>query len=219
MKTHLYLLFYISILFSSCQFFNKENADDIPAEVSEDVLQAQRYSYKKDLLKKANVLFDAKTEQVEVKIHNVINYTIIDDANSNVGDGFIYYIIDLSVDNFSNSPFDIQKFTSSCHLTNEDPTFAYANVAYVLKMYSLQTDSLESDVSYLKNFLSDEMPAKQIYRGKVFAYEVSKQDKNALFFHFTINGKEFHYQIKEKNFSVSAEETDETAVEPDIKQN
>lgn len=219
MKTHLYLLFYISIFFSSCQFFNKENADDIPAEVSEDVLQAQRYSYKKDLLKKANVLFDAKTEQVEVKIHNVINYTIIDDANSNIGDGFIYYIIDLSVDNFSNSSFDIQKFTSSCHLTNEDPTFAYANVAYVLKMYSLQTDSLETDVSYLKNFLSDEMPPKQIYRGKVFAYEVSKQDKNALFFHFTINGKEFHYQIKEKNFSVSAEETDETAVEPDIKQN
>ncbi|MBK6273571.1 MAG: hypothetical protein IPF58_02245 [Saprospirales bacterium] len=70
MKTHLYLLFYISILFSSCQFFNKENADDIPAEVSEDVLQAQRYSYKKDLLKKANVLFDAKTEQVEVKIQS-----------------------------------------------------------------------------------------------------------------------------------------------------
>lgn len=206
MNNLLYILFSVSILFTSCELFNKENPDEIPAEVSDDVLQTQRYAYKKDLLKKENVLFDAKTDQVEVKIHNVINYTIIDDASSNVGDGFIYYIIDLSVDNFSNSPFDIQKFTSSCHLTNEDPKFAYSNVAYVLKMYSLQKDSLEADVNYLKNFFSDDMPAKQIYRGKVFAYEVSKQDKNALFFHFAINDKPFEYQIKQKDYSPTVEQ-------------
>ncbi|MFN8283526.1 MAG: hypothetical protein U0U67_09950 [Chitinophagales bacterium] len=214
MKKHFYLLFSISVLFTSCSFFNKETPDDIPAEVSEDVLQAQRYAYKKDLLKKEKSLFDAKSEQVEVKIHNVITYNIIDDANANIGDGFIYYIVDLSVDNFSNTPFDIQKFTSSCHLTNEDPKFAYANVAYILKMYSLQTDSLETDVNYLKNFLSDEMPPKQIYRGKVFAYEVSKQDKNALFFHFTINGKEFVYKVKDKDYSASAETNDELVALP-----
>jgi hypothetical protein len=214
MKRFFYTLFFITLFLNSCQLFNKENPDDIPAEVSEDVLQAQRYSYKKDLLRKEKSVFDAKTDQVEVKIHNVINYNIIDDANSNVGEGFTYYIIDLSVDNFSNAPFDILKFTSSCHLTNEDPKFAYSNVAYVLKMYSLQTDSLETDVNYLKNFLSDEMPPKQIYRGKVFAYEVSKQDKNALFFHFTINGKEFQYKIKEKDFSSSAEPVEAPTAEP-----
>lgn len=58
------------------------------------------------------------------------------------------------------------------------------------------------------------MPPKQIYRGKVFAYEVSKQDKNALFFHFTINGKEFVYKVKDKDYSASAETNDELVALP-----
>ncbi|MBK6273572.1 MAG: hypothetical protein IPF58_02250 [Saprospirales bacterium] len=65
-------------------------------------------------------------------------------------------------------------------------------------MYSLQTDSLETDVSYLKNFLSDEMPPKQIYRGKLFAYEVSKQDKNAFDFHFQNQRQNFNSKLKKK---------------------
>lgn len=202
MKKYFYLLISISVLFTSCQFFKNEVADEMPKEISQEELAVQRYKAKKDLLTKTPKLFQTKTSTVDVSINNVIPYSIIDDPNSNIGDGFIYYILDIAIDNHSNEPFDIRNFIASCHLTNEDPTKAYANVGYVLKMYSLQTDSLENDETYLKRFYKDELAAKDVIKGKVFAYEVSKDDKSELIFHYKINEQNYKHSIREKQFSI-----------------
>ena len=58
-------------------------------------------------------------------------------------------------------------------------------------MYYLQSDSSEIDMEYTKRFYSDIMPAKEFYRTKLFAFEVSKEAKDPLFFHYSIGSQKF----------------------------
>jgi hypothetical protein len=64
-------------------------------------------------------------------------------------------------------------------------------------MYYLQSDSSEIDMEYTKRFYSDIMPAKEFYRTKLFAFEVSKEAKDPLFFHYSIGSQKFTYKVRD----------------------
>lgn len=190
-----------SMIFVSCDFFKTkdENYIEIPEGITDEQLQEQRYTHKRDLSYKEKFLHQSKADSAIVTIYNVINYQVKDETE-NISDGYTYYIFDLSVDNFTNQPFHIAGFTKSCYLSNSDPKFAYSNVGYALKMYFLQSDSSEADMPYLNKFFQDVMPPKEFYRTKLFAYEVSMQDKEPLIFHYRIGNQKFEYQIRGKQY-------------------
>jgi hypothetical protein len=202
MKKSVFILLAAGCFFlSSCDFFKTkdENYIEIPEGITDEQLQEQRYTYKRDISYKEKFLHQSKADSAVVTIYNVINYQVKDETE-NISDGFSYYIFDLSVDNFTGQPFNIAGFTRSCYLSNSDATFAYSNVGYALKMYFLQSDSTELDMPYLSKFFQETMPAKEFYRTKIFAYEVSKQDKEPLIFHYRIGNQKFEYQIRAKQY-------------------
>jgi hypothetical protein len=175
-----------------------ETKIEIP-EGTEEQLQEQRYQYKHSNAYKEQFLHQEKTPDVLVTLFNVINYQIKDESG-NIGEGYNYYIIDLGIDNFNTKPFPIAAFTKSCHLTTSDPTYLFSNVGFALKMYSLQTDSSEMDLSYVKRFYQDTMPGKEFYRAKLFAYEVSKEEKDALYFRYTVGNQKYEYKVRDKQY-------------------
>jgi hypothetical protein len=67
-------------------------------------------------------------------------------------------------------------------------------------MYHLQSDSAQIDMEYIKRFYEPTMPAKQFYRGKLFCYEVSKEDKEPLFFRYKIGEQTYEYKVRDKRY-------------------
>src|SRR4051812_4869360 len=118
MKKFCYLFPLILLSLNACKYFSHdENEINIPENVTEEQLQAQRYKYKRDNAYKQQFVQQEKTESAIITLFNVIPYQIKDEAATNIGEGFTYYIIDLGVDNFTDKPFNIGTFTKSCHLT------------------------------------------------------------------------------------------------------
>ena len=193
------ILFIILITLSTtaCKFFEEEDSNKItiPEGITEEQLENTRYNYKRDNAYKEKPIYQNKTESVTISIFNIINYQIKDEI-ANVGDGYNYYIFDISVDNPTTNDFNIGAFTKSCYLGNEQANYAYSNVGFALKMYHLQSDSSQIDMNYISKFYEPKMPRKQFYRGKLFCYEVSKEDKGALFFRYKIDGKEYEYKVR-----------------------
>lgn len=197
MKNKFIYLLIILMLTISCEFFREtENELQIPKEIPQDQLQETRYNFKKDKSYKEKYLTQNKSDSAIITIYNIINYEIKDDGTS-IGEGFKYYIFDISVDNFTNQPFSIGAFTRSCHLTNEDPTYLYSNVGFALKMYHLQSDSTQINMEYTNRFYADTMEPKEFYRTKLFAYEISIDDKNPLIFHYRIGNQKFEYKVRD----------------------
>jgi hypothetical protein len=202
MKKHtLIFILFITFATSACQFLKLDdpNKIDIPQGVTEEELQDARYKYKRDLSYKEKHIYQNKTTDATITIYNVINYQIKDEI-ANVGDGFEYLIFDISVDNPTNNTFNISDFSKSCYLGNSTPNFAYSNVGFALKMYHLQSDSAQIDMEYIKRFYEPTMPAKQFYRGKLFCYEVSKEDKEPLFFRYKIGEQTYEYKVRDKRY-------------------
>jgi hypothetical protein len=201
MNKYAYLLpLMLMLLSSSCKYFGKdENEILIPEGTTQEQLQEQRYAFKHDKAYKEQFLHQEKTDSALITIFNVIPYQIKDET-ANVGEGFDYYIIDIGVDNFTKHPFPIASFTKSCHLTTSDTSYRFSNIGFALKMHSLQTDSSEMDLSYITKFYQLEMPAKELYRVKLFAYEVSKEEKDALIFHYKVGNQKYEYKIRDKQY-------------------
>lgn len=190
----------VLLLFSSCKFFEKnENEIHIPEGITQQQLQEQRYQYKTQNAYKEDFIQQDKTDSVTVTVFNAIDYQMKDDGTS-IGEGYDYYIMDIGVDNVSEHPFKIGAFTKSCHLTTSDPKYLFSNVSFALKMYFLQSDSSEIDMSYIKKFYLDTMSPKDFYRAKIFAYEVSKEEKDALFFHYSIGNQKFEVKVRDKQY-------------------
>ncbi len=193
-------LFICFITFTTgCEFFKKEdpNKIEIPEGVTQEQLQDARYKFKRDKSYNQKYLYQNKTDSAIITIYNVITYNIKDDDGSNIGEGYNYYIFDISVDNPNKQPFNIGSFTKRCYLTNQNPAYLYSNVSFALKMYYLQSDSSEIDMEYTKRFYSDIMPEKEFYRTKLFAFEVSKDDKDPLFFHYSIGNQKFEFKVRD----------------------
>ncbi|MFN8297178.1 MAG: hypothetical protein U0T69_13350 [Chitinophagales bacterium] len=181
---------------SSCDFFNnKQDKIEIPEGVTEEQLAEQRYTFKRDNAYKEKFIYQNKTDSATISIFNVIRYEMKDDGTS-IGEGYEYFIFDIAIDNYTKYPFHIGSFTKSCHLSNSNPDFAYSNVGFALKMYHLQADSAQIDMEYTKRFYIDTMPAKEFYRTKLFAFEVSKEDKEPLFFRYKIGNQKYEYQVR-----------------------
>lgn len=193
----LFILF-VSLANTACKFLEKEDVTkvDIPEGITEEQLENTRYTYKRDNAYKEKPIYQNKTESVIISIFNVINYQIKDEI-ANVGEGYSYYIFDISIDNPTTEEFNIGAFTKSCYLGNNEPNYAYSNVGFALKMYHLQSDSAQLDMNYISKFYEPTMPRKQFYRGKLFCYEVSKEDKGPLYFRYKINGKEYEYKVRD----------------------
>lgn len=199
-KLHIYIiLFFILIFLSSCQLFQREDNDkiDIPTQLSEKQLEEVRYKFKHDKATKTKYLYQNKSDSIIVTLYNIITYNIRDEQGTNIGEGFNYYIFDIGVDNPTDKPFDIAAFSKSCRLTNSNPQYLYSNVGFALKMYYLQSDSSEIDMEYLKRFYQKEMPPKEVFRTKLLAFEVSKDDKNPLFFRYEIGNKQFAFKVRD----------------------
>lgn len=200
MKKHTYLFILLfTLLVSACQFLKQEDSNkiDIPEGITEEQLQDARYKYKRDLSYKEKYLYQNKTDSAIITVYNVINYEIKDEV-ANIGEGYIYYIFDISVDNPTNHDFNIGAFTKSCYLGNNNPIYAYSNVGFALKMYHLQSDSAQIDMEYIKKFYEPTMPAKQFYRGKLFCYEVIKTDKEPLFFRYKIGNQKYEFKVRDE---------------------
>ncbi len=173
---------------------------EIPdTRITPEQAHEERYGNKINENRKSEFLHQTKDDGVTFTLFNVIKYNIVD-QETNVGEGFDYYILDIGIDNSNHQAFDISRFTSSCHLSNEDSSFSYTNIPNILKMYSLQRDSSEMDIEAVKNFLNDTMPGRDFYRAKLLAYEVSAEDKNPLIFHYTIHGKKYAYPIRDRQY-------------------
>ena len=161
MKKGIIYLPIILLLAVSCEFF--KNAEDgkveIPKGITEEQLQDARYKFKRDKAYAQKYLYQNKTDSVIITVFNIINYQMKDDG-TNIGEGYDYYIFDISVDNFTNQNFNIGNFTKSCYLTNQNPIYAYSNIGFALKMYHLQADSAEIDMEYTKRFYTDIKPPK-----------------------------------------------------------
>ena len=198
MKIYPFVFLLLVLTATSCNFFKSKDEDaiDIPKGITAEQLQDTRYKFKRDKSYKQQFLNQQKTDSAVITIYNIINYQIKDDE-ANIGEGFDYYIFDISVDNPTSQPFHIGNFTKSCYLTNENPEYLYSNVGFALKMYYLQSDSSEIDMEYTKRFYSDIMPAKEFYRTKLFAFEVSKEAKDPLFFHYSIGSQKFTYKVRD----------------------
>lgn len=201
--THSFFLVFTIFLLSACQLFqNAENEDNLdePKNLSEEQLQDIRYKFKRDKSYKQKSLYQNKTDSVVITIYNVIPYQVRDEQVSNIGEGFIYYIFDISVDNPTNKPFNIENFSKSCRLTNDNPDYLYSNIGYALKMFYLQSDSAEIDMEYTKRFYLSLMPPKEFYRTRLFAFEVSKDDKNPLYFRYNIGNQTYSYKVRDKQY-------------------
>jgi len=203
MKNHkIYLIPVVLFLFyltTSCQLLsnNTEDKIELPTEISQEQLQHMRYTFKRDKAYKQKFLYQEKTDAAIVTIYNVINYQIKDNQSSNIGEGFEYLIFDISIDNPTSQPFNIDDFTKSCRLTNADSNYLYSNIGFALKMFYLQSDSAEIDLEYTKRFYQKQMPPKEFYRSRLFAFEVSKDDKNPLYFRYNIFNKQFIFKVRE----------------------
>ena len=199
MKKHQLLFIFLVFVFTSCEFFKNEdeNAIEIPKGITQEQLQDARYKFKRDKSYSQKYLYQNKTDSAIITIYDIINYQMKDDG-ANVGEGYNYYIFDISVDNPTNYPFNIGSFTKSCYLTNQNPIYLYSNVGFALKMYFIQSDSSEIDMEYVKRFYTDIMPAKEFYRTKLFAFEVSKTDKDPLFFHYAIGSQKFEFKVRDE---------------------
>ena len=196
--TILFLTF--SLFTISCNLLKpNEEKIDIPEGITEEQLQEARYKYKKENAYKEKYVQQSKTDSATITIFNVINYNIRDN-NSNIGDGFDYYIFDIGIDNPTAHTFNIGAFTNSCFLSNENTDTHYSNVGMVLKMYYLQSDSSSIDLDYINRFYMKTMPAKEFYRAKLFAFEVSKEDKSPIIFHYNIGNQPFEYIVREKRY-------------------
>lgn len=193
------LLPLVCLLAASCEFFQKEdpNKITIPEGITQEQLQDERYRFKRDKSYKEKFLYQNKTDSAVITIYNVITYQIKDNQ-TNIGDGFDYYIFDISVDNPSQSPFNIGAFVKSCYLSNQNPEYIYSNIGFALKMFYLQSDSSSIDMEYTKRFYTNQMPEKEFYRTKLFAFEVSKDDKNPLFFHYNIGNQKYEYKVRDE---------------------
>jgi len=202
MKSNIYIVTAIILIIlsaTSCQLFNKhdEGYIDIPTNLTQEKLQDMRYKYKRDKSYQQTFLYQNKTSSAIVTIYKVISYQIKDEQASNIGEGFDYYIFDISVDNPNSRSFNIGNFSKSCRLTNEDPQYMYSNVGFALKIFYLQSDSSEIDMEYTKRFYLEQMPAKEFYRTRLFAFEVSKDDKNALYFRYNIGSQQYAYKVRD----------------------
>lgn len=199
MKKNPVLFILLLIFVSSCEFFKSEdeNAIEIPKGITQEQLQDARYKFKRDKSYNQKYLYQNKTDSATITIYDIINYQMKDDG-ANIGEGYNYYIFDISVDNPTNHPFNIGAFTKSCYLTNQNPVYLYSNVGFALKMYFIQSDSSEIDMEYIKRFYTDIMPAKEFYRTKLFAFEVSKTDKDPLFFHYAIGSQKFEFKVRDE---------------------
>ncbi len=199
MKKHQLLFIFLVFVFTSCEFFKNEdeNTIEIPKGITQEQLQDARYKFKRDKSYNQKYLYQNKTDSATITIYDIINYQMKDDG-ANVGEGYNYYIFDISVDNPTNYPFNIGSFTKSCYLTNQNPIYLYSNVGFALKMYFIQSDSSEIDMEYIKRFYTDIMPAKEFYRTKLFAFEVSKTDKDPLFFHYAIGSQKYEFKVRDE---------------------
>jgi hypothetical protein len=177
-------------------FEDNNNKINIPEGITEEELEAQRYAHKMKMAYKDKYLYQQKADDMVVTLFNVIPYQIKEEGPG-IGDGFIYYIIDIGLENKSNTTFNTETFTKSCHLTTTDSTYRFSNFSSVLKMYSIQTDSSELDDSNNQNFYKDNMPPKEFYRAKLLAYEVSLEEKDALYFQFMIGNKNYRFKIRD----------------------
>lgn len=189
----------VVLLTTSCQLFNQNNENDLSEQrnLSEKQLQDIRYKFKREKAYKKKPLYQNKTDSAIISIYNIINYKIKDEEVSNIGSGFSYFIFDISVDNYTQHPFDIGNFTKSCRLTSNQPDYLYSNVGYALKMYYLQSDSSEMDMDYMKRFYANQMPPKEFYRTRMFAFEVSKDDRNPLYFRYKIGNQLYSYKVRD----------------------
>jgi len=201
-KIHLLFILFIALAVSACKFLENDDPTKvhIPEGVTEEQLQDARYKYKRDNSYKEKYLYQNKTDSAIVTIYNVINYQIRDEV-ANIGDGYNYYIFDISVDNPNMHEFNIGSFTKSCYLGNNNPIYAYSNVGFALKMYHLQSDSSQIDMEYLSKFYLPTMPAKEFYRGKIFCFEVSKTDKDPLFFRYKIGSQKYEFKVRDQIYS------------------
>jgi hypothetical protein len=192
------LLISWSLLPLSCKYFglNDPYKIEMPENrISPEQAHEEKYENAINESHKFQPLTETKTEDVRFILYNAIKYNIID-PETNVGEGFDYYIMDIGIDNFSKNAFNIREFTNSCKLTNDTPDFAYQNIPNILKMYALQRDSTELDFQAVRNFTYDTIPGRTYCRAKLFAYEVSTDDKSPLYFHYKLNGKEYKYEIR-----------------------
>ncbi len=192
------LLLLIS-LFNACNLFqnNNNNRIDLQEGMTDEQLEAQRYAHKIKNAYKDKHLYQQQTDNILITLFNVITYQIKEEGPG-IGDGFTYYIIDLGIENKSETPFDIATFTKNCKLSTSDSSYLFSNVSFALNMYSLQTDSSALDSSYIQNFHKDNMPSKEFYRAKLFAYEVSNTEKDALFFRYNVGNKKHEFKIRDK---------------------
>ncbi len=193
------VVLFFMLLTTSCQLLSNKAEDkiELPTELSQEQLQNMRYTFKRDKAYKQKFLYQEKTDAAIVTIYNVINYQIKDNQSSNIGEGFEYLIFDISIDNPTSQPFNIDDFTKSCRLTNADSNYLYSNIGFALKMFYLQSDSAEIDLEYTKRFYQKQMPPKEFYRSRLFAFEVSKDDKNPLYFRYNIFNKQFIFKVRE----------------------
>jgi len=190
----------LTLATAACKYFETEdpNKITIPEGVTEEQLQDARYKYKTENSYKDKYLYQNKTDSAIITIYDVIQYNIKDQADIDIGAGYNYYIFDISVDNPTNHDFNIGAFTKSCYLGNNNPIYAYSNVGFALKMYHLQSDSAQINMDYVKKFYEPLMPAKQFYRGKLFCFEVSKEDKDPLFFRYKIGGQKYEFKVRDE---------------------
>lgn len=193
------VVLFFMLLTTSCQLLSNKAEDkiELPTELSQEQLQNMRYTFKRDKAYKQKFLYQEKTDAAIVTIYNVINYQIKDNQSINIGEGFEYLIFDISIDNPTSQPFNIDDFTKSCRLSNADSNYLYSNIGFALKMYYLQSDSAEIDLEYTKRFYQKQMPPKEFYRSRLFAFEVSKDDKNPLYFRYNIFNKQFTFKVRE----------------------
>lgn len=196
-KYHIFIIL-VTILATSCDFFKtaEDGKIEIPKGITEEQLQDARYKFKRDKSYAQKYLYQNKTDSAIITIYDIINYVMKDDGTS-IGEGYTYYIFDISVDNFTNQEFNIGGFTKSCYLTNQNPIYSYSNVGFALKMYHLQADSAQIDMEYTKRFYMDKMPPKDFYRTKLFAFEVSNEDKDPLFFHYRIGTQKYEFKVRD----------------------
>lgn len=200
--THKFIIAALCLsLFASCDLFKEEEQETITIDpnITEEQLQDSRYQFKKEQAYKEKFLHQTKTEQATITIHNVIPYRIQDEG-TNIGEGFTYYIFDISIDNFSAQSYPIGDFTKSCSLGNGEPDYAFSNVGFALKMYYLQSDSAETQMPFVEKFYQANMPPHEFYRAKIFAYEVSDDNKTPLIFHFRSGGKTYDFTVKDKSY-------------------
>ncbi|MCC6515069.1 MAG: hypothetical protein IT275_01820 [Chitinophagales bacterium] len=198
-KLQVPLLLIVVLIFTACELFkqNEEEKIEIPEGVTQQQLQNERYLFKRNKSYNNKFLHQTKTDSAVITIYDIIHYQI-KDKESSIGNDAVFYIFDISVDNPTDKPFKIADFTNSCFLSNEDENYHYSNVGMALKMYYLQSDSAQIDMEYTKRFYTQTMPEKEFYRTKLFAFEVSTEDKHPLFLHYQIGAQKFQYQVRKE---------------------